>query len=51
MIGWAGIEMYEAGWESKLSAQSIRSWSLDPQAGDGGVLGVSDWKRRGMPEP
>lgn len=46
MIGWAGIEMYEAGWESELSCQSLNKWSLDPAAPDGGILGVGGWKRR-----
>lgn len=48
MIAWAGMEMYEAGWESELSCQSIKSWSLDPASEDGGVLGVSGWKRRAI---
>ncbi|KAL2802865.1 glycoprotease family-domain-containing protein [Aspergillus granulosus] len=52
MIGWAGIEMYEAGWRSDLSVRALRKWSLDTERegkkekdeeGDGGVLGVGGW--------
>lgn len=43
MIAWAGVEMYKAGWRSELSCQSLRKWSLDPSAEDGGILGVPDW--------
>ncbi|KAI9752714.1 MAG: 60S ribosomal protein L12 [Chaenotheca gracillima] len=46
MIAWAGMEMYEAGWRSDLSCQSLRKWSLDPQSADGGILGVPSWLRR-----
>lgn len=45
MIAWAGVEMYEAGYVSGLGCQALRKWSLDPAAPDGGILGVSDWKR------
>lgn len=45
MIGWAGIEMFEAGWHSDLSCRSLRKWTLDARADDGGVLGPSGWKR------
>ena len=48
MIAWAGMEMYEAGWESKLSCKAIRKWSIDPAAEDGGILGVDDWNRRSV---
>jgi len=43
MIGWAGIEMFEAGWQSDLSCRALRKWTLDPQADDGGILGPSGW--------
>ncbi|KAJ5317347.1 hypothetical protein N7508_001855 [Penicillium antarcticum] len=43
MIGWAGIEMFEAGWRSDLSGRPVRKWSLDPQAEDGGILGPAGW--------
>lgn len=45
MIGWAGIEMFEANWRSDLSCRALRKWSLDPGADDGGVLGPSGWKK------
>ncbi|KAJ5619514.1 hypothetical protein N7510_003498 [Penicillium lagena] len=47
MIGWAGIEMFEAGWRSDLSCRALRKWTLDPQADDGGILGPSGWIRAG----
>ncbi|PGH17138.1 hypothetical protein AJ79_01276 [Helicocarpus griseus UAMH5409] len=43
MIGWAGIEMFEAGWRSNLECRAIRKWSLDPKAEDGGILGADGW--------
>lgn len=43
MIGWAGIEMFEAGWRTDLSSHPLRKWSLDPQADDGGILGPGGW--------
>lgn len=45
MIGWAGIEMFEANWQSDLSCRALRKWSLDPGADDGGVLGPTGWRR------
>lgn len=45
MIGWAGIEMFEAGWQTDLSCRALRKWTLDPRAEDGGILGPQDWKR------
>ncbi|CAP80215.1 tRNA N6-adenosine threonylcarbamoyltransferase [Penicillium chrysogenum] len=45
MIGWAGIEMFEAGFRSDLSCRPLRKWTLDPQAGDGGILGPGGWIR------
>lgn len=47
MIAWAGMEMYTAGWTSALSCTALRKWSLDPEAEDGGILGVGGWVRRG----
>lgn len=46
MIGWAGWEMYNAGYESDLSIQPLRKWSLDSRAEDGGVVGASGWMVR-----
>ncbi|KAI4719101.1 peptidase M22, glycoprotease [Aureobasidium sp. EXF-10727] len=43
MIGWAGIEMWEAGWRSQLSVRPIKTWSVDPSASDGGILGAEGW--------
>ncbi|KAJ9303496.1 hypothetical protein DTO217A2_6986 [Paecilomyces variotii] len=43
MIGWAGIEMFEAGWRTELSCRALRKWSLDPTSEDGGVLGPPGW--------
>lgn len=43
MVGWAGLEMYEAGWRTDMSAQAIRDWTLDPQQPDGGILGPDCW--------
>ncbi|MCJ1233027.1 hypothetical protein MMC14_000981 [Varicellaria rhodocarpa] len=50
MIGWAGIEMFEAGYQSELSCTALRKWSLDPDAEDGGILGVGGWKKEGSLE-
>lgn len=49
MIGWTGIEMYEAGWTSNLSCLALRKWSLDPHADDGGILGVPGWQKISIP--
>ena len=43
MIGWAGIEMFEAGWRTDLSCRALRKWTLDPEAEDGGILGPVGW--------
>lgn len=43
MIAWTGIEMFEAGWRTELSAMAIRKWSIDPSAEDGGIMGVGGW--------
>lgn len=44
MIAWAGMEMYDAGYESELSIEPLRKWTMDPSAADGGILGVGGWK-------
>lgn len=46
MIAWTGIEMYEAGYETQLSAQAVRKWPLDPTGEDGGILGLGGWVKR-----
>ncbi len=46
MIAWAGMEMYEAGWQSEPKCRALRKWSIDPNADDGGILGADCWKRR-----
>ncbi|KAJ5164800.1 uncharacterized protein N7500_006630 [Penicillium coprophilum] len=46
MIGWAGIEMFEAGFRSELSCRPLRKWTLDPKADDGGILGPGGWTQR-----
>ena len=46
MIGWAGAEMYEAGWRSSLRVRPIRKWSMDGEEGGdggGGIMGVDGW--------
>ena len=45
MIGWTGLEMFEAGCASDLSCLALRKWSLDPGSPDGGIMGVSGWKQ------
>ncbi|KAI1986622.1 Mitochondrial tRNAs modification protein [Ophidiomyces ophidiicola] len=42
MIGWAGIEMFEAGWKSDLKCRALKKWALDSRADDGGILGPED---------
>ncbi|KEF60117.1 O-sialoglycoprotein endopeptidase [Exophiala aquamarina CBS 119918] len=46
MIGWAGIEMFEAGYHSDMAFQPQRSWSMDSEAEDGGILGIGGWRTR-----
>ena len=43
MIGWAGIEMFEAGWRTDLGVLPLRKWTLDPREEDGGILGPDGW--------
>ena len=45
MIAWAGMEMFDQGWTTKLSCLALRKWSIDPMAGDGGILGVTGWNQ------
>ncbi|KAK4452992.1 glycoprotease family-domain-containing protein [Podospora aff. communis PSN243] len=40
MIAWTGIEMWEAGYESRLDCTAVGKWSVDERAPDGGILGV-----------
>ncbi|KUJ18507.1 uncharacterized protein LY89DRAFT_717121 [Mollisia scopiformis] len=44
MIAWTGMEMYEAGWRTKLDALVTRKWAIDPRCSDGGILGLDGWK-------
>ena len=45
MIAWAGMEMFEAGWESDLDMLAIHKWPMDPEHGLG-ILGAPGWRRR-----
>lgn len=45
MIAWAGMEMYEAGYHTDLSALPIAKWPMDPSQG-GGILGLNGWLKR-----
>lgn len=42
MIAWTGIEMWEAGWRSKLDVTAIKKWSVD-SGNQGGILAVEGW--------
>lgn len=44
MIAWSGLEMYDEGYQSELSIEPLKKWSMDPRADDGGILGVGGWK-------
>lgn len=46
MIGWAGIEMFEAGYQSDLAFLPRRSWSMDSEGKEGGILGIGGWNSR-----
>jgi N6-L-threonylcarbamoyladenine synthase len=46
MIAWAALEMWHAGYKSGLDIEPIRTWSMDPAAPDGGILGVGGWRKR-----
>lgn len=43
MIGWAGMEMFEAGYRTDLGCSPIKKWSMDREDRDGGILGVGGW--------
>ncbi|CZR69088.1 related to QRI7-similarity to H.influenzae sialoglycoprotease (gcp) [Phialocephala subalpina] len=45
MIAWTGMEMYEAGWRTKLDALVERRWPIDPRAEGGGILGLDGWEK------
>jgi N6-L-threonylcarbamoyladenine synthase len=45
MIAWAGMEMWDAGYRTDLSAMALRKWAIDSRAEDGGILGLDGWKR------
>ncbi|KAE8441810.1 hypothetical protein EG329_004263 [Mollisiaceae sp. DMI_Dod_QoI] len=45
MIAWTGMEMYDAGWRTKLDVLAERKWAIDPRAKDGGILGLDGWER------
>lgn len=49
MIAWAGFEMALHGYSSELNVGPIRKWSMDPQAEDGGILGVGGWLQDRLP--
>ncbi len=46
MIAWAGMEMWEAGWQSSLDILVKNKWSMDPEGNEGGILGLGGWVRR-----
>ncbi|KAH0842157.1 hypothetical protein AYO21_00217 [Fonsecaea monophora] len=43
MIGWAGIEMFEAGYTTDTSCAPVKKWTMDSQGPDGGILGIGGW--------
>ena len=45
MIAWAGMEMFDAGYNTSLEAMALKKWSIDPNADDGGILGVDGWQK------
>ena len=46
MIAWTGTEMYEAGFATVMSCKALRKWAIDPEAEDGGLLGIEGWISR-----
>lgn len=42
MIAWAGMEMYEAGYTTDLSALPVAKWPMD---GEQGLMGVEGWHK------
>lgn len=47
MIGWTGMEMYQAGWSSDLGIRSAKEWSLDSNVENGGIFGLDGWVKDG----
>ena len=46
MIGWCGIEMYEAGWRSSLSVAPLRNWSMGTDSdGQSAIVNVPGWTK------
>ncbi len=45
MIAWAGMEMFDAGYQSDLSIRPLRKWSMDSSVEGGGILEVGGWKQ------
>ncbi|KIW22865.1 uncharacterized protein PV07_11118 [Cladophialophora immunda] len=43
MIGWAGMEMFEAGYTTDLGCAPVKKWTMDSQGPDGGILGIGGW--------
>lgn len=43
MIAWTGIEMWENGWRSDLEISTLKKWSIDSAAQDGGILEAGGW--------
>ncbi|KAL4902359.1 hypothetical protein BDW74DRAFT_186889 [Aspergillus multicolor] len=35
MVGWAGIEMFQAGWRSQFTARAVRRWGLEERDSNG----------------
>lgn len=49
MIGWAGMEMFEAGYTTDLGCAPVKKWSMDSQNEDKGILGIGGWITANMP--
>ena len=43
MIAWAGIEMWEAGWRSKMDCTMENRWPLAGE--DNGLIGIGGWQK------
>ena len=41
MVAWAGIEMWQAGWRSRMDCIEENRWQL----GNGGLMGIEGWER------
>jgi N6-L-threonylcarbamoyladenine synthase len=48
MIGWTGIEMFDAGYRTDLEARALAKWAIDPNAADGGILGPKGWMKESV---